>query len=279
MIRKQVGMGTNTLFWHDLLVGDCPLKAKCPRLFRLNSSPNGSVSSFKFWEGKKWEWAFSWCREFRPYDTIEWQLLRLLLDRVHFNPEVPDSFIWTPHKSGLFTVKSFSLELARTSSGWHIVPIKGLWKGLVPHRIELFVWFSILEKLNTRAKLAHLGIIPPSEAHCVMCGTFTESSNHLLIHCSFAYHLWSWWLEVWGLQWAFPADLRSAFIQWSPPHKGIFFKKVWLASFSIILWTIWKERNERIFKQSSSSVQQLPNLVLLRLSWWIKGWGDPFPYN
>lgn len=82
-----------------------------------------------------------------------------------------------------------------------------------------------------------------------------------------------------GLHWAFPSDLRCAFIQWASPSKGIFFKKVWLASFFIILWTIWKEINERIFKQSSSSISNLQDLVLLRHSWWIKGWGDPFPYT
>lgn len=35
----------------------------------------------------------------------------------------------------------------------------------------------------------------------------------------------------------------------------------------------------RIFENKSSSLPQLQELVLLRMSWWIKGWGDPFPYS
>lgn len=52
-----------------------------------------------------------------------------------------------------------------------------------------------------------------------------------------------------------------------------------MASFFVIIWTVWKERNARIFKNSSCPLPQLQDLVLLRLSWWIKGWGDPFPYS
>ncbi|XP_056688576.1 uncharacterized protein [Spinacia oleracea] len=45
------------------------------------------------------------------------------------------------------------------------------------------------------------------------------------------------------------------------------------------MWKIWKERNTRIFQSSSTTPRQLQDLILLRLSWWIKGWSDPFPYS
>ncbi|XP_056691767.1 uncharacterized protein [Spinacia oleracea] len=277
--RSQIGDGKNTLFWHDLWLGDSPLKTKFPKLFRLCLHPSGTVFSFGFWNGRKWEWSFHWAREFRPHDITEWNNLLTLIDRVNFNPEIPDSFIWTPHKSGVFSVKSFSFEMAKSLSNIHIASFKGLWKGLIPHRIELFSWFAILGKLNTKAKLIHLRIIPPVEGQCALCGCNMETSNHLFIQCPISRSLWCWWLNIWGLQWVFPSDLRDVFIQWLPPHKGAFFKKIWLASFSIIIWTIWKERNLRIFQQKSETIHQLQNLVLLRMCWWIKGWGDPFPYN
>lgn len=58
-----------------------------------------------------------------------------------------------------------------------------------------------------------------------------------------------------------------------------FFKKVWSAIFLVILWFIWKERNERVFKNKASSSKEVLNLILLRLGWWIKGWKEPFPYT
>ncbi|XP_010684850.2 uncharacterized protein LOC104899371 [Beta vulgaris subsp. vulgaris] len=52
-----------------------------------------------------------------------------------------------------------------------------------------------------------------------------------------------------------------------------------MAIFFIIVWTIWKERNLRTFGNSSTSIKDLKDLVLLRLGWWISGWADDFPYS
>ncbi|XP_056697653.1 uncharacterized protein [Spinacia oleracea] len=35
----------------------------------------------------------------------------------------------------------------------------------------------------------------------------------------------------------------------------------------------------RIFEQKASPICDIQDLIILRLSWWIKGWGDPFPYS
>lgn len=76
-----------------------------------------------------------------------------------------------------------------------------------------------------------------------------------------------------------PSSLHQAFHQWYHPCLKPFFKKVWCASFFIITWTLWKERNSRCFENKSNNLAHLQNLVLLRLSWWVKGWNDDFPYN
>lgn len=57
------------------------------------------------------------------------------------------------------------------------------------------------------------------------------------------------------------------------------FKKVWVAIFFIIIWSVWKERNNRIFQQSVISTHHIKDLILLRLGWWIKGWDTHFPYS
>ena len=157
--------------------------------------------------------------------------------------------------------------------------IKGIGRGLVPPRIELFTWLAIFGKINTRVKLAHICVIPCNEITCVLCNLLLENHDHLLLHCQFSWQIWAWWLNVWTLKWIFPSSLKEAFKQWPIKAKGIFFKKVWMASFYIILWTIWKERNARIFNNTSLCIPQLQDLILVRLSWWIKWWGDPFPYS
>lgn len=151
-----------------------------------------------------------------------------------------ETFSFGRHTNPTFSRSNIShIRARKIMRQFSYSPFQGaMWKGLVPHRIELFTWPALLGKLNTRAKPAHLGIIPSSESLCVLCDC-TESCNHLLIHCPFSRNLWRWWLELWSLGQAFPLELYEAFIQWSPPFKDVFFEKVWLASFSIIIWTTW----------------------------------------
>lgn len=47
----------------------------------------------------------------------------------------------------------------------------------------------------------------------------------------------------------------------------------------VIAWSIWKERNNRIFNNQKSSLSEIQDLILLRLVWWIKTWDDPFPHS
>lgn len=62
--------------------------------------------------------------------------------------------------------------------------------------------------------------------------------------------------------------------------KSYFFKKVCLASFFIIIWSLWKERNARVFNNSFSSLISQPSrLDSLRMGWWISAGNDPFPYS
>ena len=278
-VRKGVGDGSSTLFWHDLWVGDSTLKALFPRLFLLAHNPNSTVATMGFWDGLKWTWTIIWRRDMRSRDLADLDSLMGIINQVALDPKSHDIFVWPPHKSGLFSVKSLSSELDKCSPHVPEANLKKIWKGLVPRRIELFVWFALLGKINSRAKLTKIGIIPPDEASCVFCDWHLETESHLFLHCLFASQLWSWWLEIWNLSWCFPHNLRDCFFQWEYRNANPFFKKVWMVAFFIILWSIWKERNARIFKTTSCNTSQFKDLILLRLSWWIKGWGDEFPYS
>lgn len=278
-IRKRVGDGSNTLFWHETWLEALPLKVRFPRLFRLALNQDATVASHAYWDGLYWAWSFSWTRQLRPRDIEAKKELNLLLQQAHLSLSNSDSLAWTHDKSGTFSTKSFTKELAKADPHPQGDAIKGIWCGFVPHRVEIFVWTALLGRIHTKNRLARLGIIPNSEDLCVLCNSDIESHDHLLLHCSFSSQLWASWLDLWNIKWVHPSRIRAAFEHWNPPNKNVFFKKVWTASFFIIIWTIWKERNSRIFKNTSSPISELHNLVLLRLGWWISGWNEPFPYS
>ncbi|XP_048490879.1 uncharacterized protein LOC125492440 [Beta vulgaris subsp. vulgaris] len=215
-----------------------------------------------------------------PAITLKgYYVLQKRLEGVHLFPEGVDSLIWTPQKTGIFSIKSACLELAKASPHLMPDPIKGIWKGLIPPRIEMFAWLALLGKINTKDKLARMGIIREDENLCVLCESSPENYNHLLLHCPFSWKVWNSWLSIWNLKWTFPPTIREAFDQWKFINKGCFFKKVWAAIFFILIWTIWKERNARIFNNISCSPSQIFELALLRLRWWISGWTERFPYS
>nr|CCA66235.1 hypothetical protein [Beta vulgaris subsp. vulgaris] len=278
-VRSLVGDGALTLFWHDQWLGPKPLKAQFPRLYLLATNKMAPVASHCFWDGLAWAWSFSWARHHRARDLDEKEKLLELLDMVHLDPSNQDSLVWSYHKSGSFSTSSFTAEMAKANLPPHTDAIKGVWVGLVPHRVEIFVWMALLGRINTRCKLASIGIIPQSENICVLCNTSPEQHNHLLLHCPFSLSLWNWWLDLWRLKWVLPETLRGLFDQWLSPIKTPFFKKVWAATFFIISWSIWKERNSRIFENTSSPPSSLHDLILLRLGWWISGWDEAFPYS
>ncbi|XP_010678560.1 uncharacterized protein LOC104894092 [Beta vulgaris subsp. vulgaris] len=279
-VRKSVGNGANSLFWHDPWVCNIPLKIMFPRLFSLAINQDALVSSYGLWEGFNWIWSFAWKRGLRPHDLAEKSRLDEILHQVFLDQDSNDSLIWAFHKLGQFSTKSFTQELSKLNPPVVSDVIKGVWMGLVPHRIEVFVWLALLGKINTRHKLASMGILPSDQDVCPLCNSFPESSDPLLLHCEVSRLIWGWWMNLWALKWVFPKTLSDAFSQWRlVKKKKKFFQKVWAAAFFIIVWTIWKERNLRIFEASSSSAKDLQDLVLLRIGWWISGWDEGFPYS
>ena len=274
-----MGEGRETLFWHDNWAQEEALKITYPRLFRKALDPLATVAASRIRKHQEWVWEIPWACPLRIRDQENWNSLRALLDSVPFEEGQNDQPIWTLHKSGNFTVNSFYLELYKNSQPLLSDVLQKLWGGLVPVRIEVFFWLALMGKINTKVKLASHNIIPSSEVLCPLCSQEPEDLSHLFITCPFAKSLWGWWCQIWGLSWVWPSSLASAFEQWNFPCKNKFFKKIWTAVFQVILWSIWKERNNRTFNNMSNSVQETQNMILMRLCWWVKNWKESFPYS
>ena len=231
-VRKSLGNGSSILFRQDPWISPTPLRSLFPRLYSICINKNASVASQGLWEGFNWIWAFEWRRALRPQDILEKAGLDQLLQPAYPSIEAQDSLIWAYSKSGKFSSKSFTRELVNLKSISNHDAIKGLWRGLVPHRVEIF---------------AKLGIISLDQDVCPLCSGSSKTSNHLLLHCDYSRKIWMWWLNLWQLQWVFSDSLKKAYEQWIVSSRSKFFKKVWHASFFIIVWSEWKERNLRIF--------------------------------
>lgn len=174
--------------------------------------------------------------------------LDLLLKQVCPAQESKDGWIWAFNKSGAFSTKSVTLELDKLGPLPQHDAIKDLWRGLVPHWIEVFVWTTILEKINTRSKLAALSIIPIEEDICPLCASSPKSSAHLLLHCSYAHSLWNWCLDLWRVKWVFPSTLHEAFDQWQSPKNALLQKGIGCNFFHYSMVCVEGKKSSYIWK-------------------------------
>ena len=67
-----------------------------------------------------------------------------------------------------------------------------------------------------------------------------------------------------------PFYIREPLLGWHDSSIGRKQKKVWGVAFLCLFWTIWKERNKRLFENKEFFDQRLKFLILCNLLSWTK---------
>jgi hypothetical protein len=105
-----------------------------------------------------------------------------------------------------------------------------------------------------------------------MCRNDRETGNHLLIHCLVVFALWHSVLWSFGVLWVFPnniADLLYGWFNCFGKHNCL----VWNLVPHGIMWTVWCERNSRIFEDEDHSLNKIGELFFGRPFYWARVWG------
>ncbi|XP_059654461.1 uncharacterized protein LOC132301202 [Cornus florida] len=167
-----------------------------------------------------------------------------------------DKLIWSASPSGTFNLKHTTLHLA--GNGDQIAWNNLVWCSLTIPRMKFNMWFaaqSRLPTLDSRAMASHDSI-------CALCNSEPESHSHLFFRCIFSSPLWKFIQDR--------CKFYKPFLSWedmilwiSHRWKGSspinMLQKICL---SAMVYHIWEERNNRIFKGKSSSQR----LVLTKVS-------------
>ncbi|XP_071711097.1 uncharacterized protein [Rutidosis leptorrhynchoides] len=140
-----------------------------------------------------WEWV----RHPSGRTLNEFYDLKQLLRDVKLSRDKKDSWKWSLASNGLFTVKKLSSIIDA-----HILGISNnngeatCRNGLVPKKVELFVWRLLLNRLPVRLELDNRGIDLHS-VRCPVCDDGLESVEHSIISCRLAQDIWcrvfKWW--------------------------------------------------------------------------------------
>jgi hypothetical protein len=127
-----------------------------------------------------------------------------------------------------------------------------------------FVWLAAREKILTMNTLRkqHVFVVDT----CCTRKRNEESVNHLLLHCEVTCALWSTFFSCFGLSWVMPrvANLYACWWTSSSTQSAA----VWKMVHSCLLWCLWKERNDRSFKDRKRTLAELQSLLFNSLYIW-----------
>ncbi|CAN1824179.1 hypothetical protein LINPERHAP1_LOCUS30677 [Linum perenne] len=177
--------------------------------------------------------------------------------------------LWSLTKTEVFTVKSLNLQLRSVKfPGLDDFPASTIWNKVVPVKVQGFLWLVFHGRILTLDVLQAKGFHLPNR--CSLCCSQGEWVNHLFIHCPFVHSIWSKISSRLSIFGPLPASSSSLILGWKglncdSTHSPL--RKVLLHS---ILWQIWLERNDVIFRDSVASASRVFFRVLASCYRWLK---------
>ncbi|XP_024013202.1 uncharacterized protein LOC112087525 [Eutrema salsugineum] len=183
------------------------------------------------------------------------QTLQIVLSTVTPpNPDNgPDFYLW--HGASGSYVNHFSsratwnhIRITSPTVSWH----KTVWfKEQIP-RCSFISWLAMLHRLPTKDRLLRWGV--NVDGSCVLCNSALENHDHLFFHCPFSSEIWLFFSRrLWN---GSPQGLHAV-ADWvghrsSSGAAGT--QVITKLVFQAVLYSVWRERNARIFSATSSPV-------------------------
>jgi hypothetical protein len=146
-----------------------------------------------------------------------------------------------------------------------------IWHRQVPAKVSIFAWQLLRDRLPTKSNLVTRGILSLDLHFCATgCGGI-ETAHHLFLSCSTFGSLWGSVRSWIGFSAVDAYSLSDHFVQFTYSAGGIrawrsFLQLVWLAC----VWVVWNERNHRVFRNTTNSMQQLLDKVKLYSYRWMQ---------
>ncbi|CAM0950376.1 unnamed protein product [Alopecurus aequalis] len=230
-------------------MGASPLSVTAPDLYAVCTRKRLTVKEAL----TNQEWSRH-IRKFLPIQAIV-QFVELWerLSSIHLSPNVPDSVTWKLTADGSFSVASAYAFQFEGSIRPGFDPL--IWKSDASLRCKIFSWLAILGKCLTADNLTKRGW--PCNPICSLCRIVPESACHLFATCSFIQCLWHLILPFCNLPASMiPPQNSASLLDWwtdstaQLPHQA---RRAWCSVVQLAWWSVWKERNSRIFSNKASS--------------------------
>lgn len=172
-------------------------------------------------------------------NAVMFENLKRMCSDIHLSQEI-DRVNWSLDKNGFSTKSLYN----RISCEGVKVPYRFLWKIKIPHKIKIFLWLIIKNRILSKENLIKRSWFGVSD--CVFCGLF-ESTKHLFFECSVARFIWRL-IQIALYLPTTPTDVEHLTGVWLRNFdKG--YRKSIVVGCGAVLWAIWKSRNSICFNK------------------------------
>eukprot|EP00253_Pinus_taeda_P035229 PITA_35229 len=175
-----------------------------------------------------------------------------------------DQLIWGKNNEGDFNLKeakqiTLGLEFPNLDKVW-----KDLWQNQNWMKIKLFMWLVQHKKILTWENLRKRGVASPSR--CQPCELQEETMEHLLNLYPFTSTLWNWMASIFRQTDRDIGSITSTLKNWRKNFSvNEIINNAWDLVPGFIIWDVWKECNNRIFKKKFGSPQSIMAQIISQL--------------
>jgi hypothetical protein len=146
---------------------------------------------------------------------------------------------------------------------------KPIWKSKAPMKCKFFMWLVVHRRCLTADNLQKRGW--PHNATCPLCSVADETCTHLFVHCRFSHQVWRKVRDWAKVDFPIPNSNFSSTEEWwlrarkkAPKDLRRDFDTVAI----LVHWSLWKERNGRIFQQVLSTTSRVFELITEEIRAW-----------
>ena len=191
-----------------------------------------------------------------------------LLVNIELQSETPDSVTWLWTPNGQYSATSAYEMQFEGSIRFSFRDT--IWNSGAPLKCRVFCWLALRGKCNTADCLQKKGW--PHNAACVFCLSEQETALHLLATCPVISRLWEKIIRTAALN---PnlrprADIASLeeWIMTTSRRLPQATQKSWTALVHLTWWSIWKERNNRIFNNKAEPLSRIHSMIIDEARCW-----------
>ncbi|XP_021996413.1 uncharacterized protein LOC110893637 [Helianthus annuus] len=174
---------------------------------------------------------------------------------------------WKYESNGSFNVASIKKLLGSVD---RVIPERSFeWNNWVPKKVAIVAWRAEMERLPTKCALIRRNITIHDNL-CVLCGDFAETSEHIFVTCQFAQMVWqniADWCNIPPIIAFGVNDLLDLHGAASRSRKK---RKALHAVILVSIWSLWKLRNEAVFRQVNPSTTKVLDEIKAVAYLWVK---------